>query len=418
MSQQGNYDEARAELTRVLALRRELGDRHGEAAARHELARDRCRAGQLRRGPRRAHRASSRCAASSATATAKPTPATTSPGSTVEQGNYERARAPSSPRVLALRRELGDRHGEAVTRHAARPDRRQQGNYDEARAELSARPRAAPRARRPPRRSRHPPRARPDRRRAGQQRRGPRRAHPRPRAVPRARRPRERGCRARGSRRARRRRRLTARSADRAGAPAPSRPAALLRSASMLLWDDDEPLEELAAIDDADELCRQLLASRGGWGSSTRHAEVVELWAAQRALRTDPARLDELLRSADASEPRHRGALIHGLLDAADALGEAARRRLMRRGLQAARVRSAPHRARPDVRARRPRQGPPPGETPTPARRSAHGDRAARLSTARACSTRMSPCRPGPTAIGALTSVGVLGRARYGSERE
>ena len=209
----------------------------------------------------------------------------------------------------------------------------------------------------------------------------------------------------------------------------------------MLLWDDDEPLEELAAIDDAEELCRQLLASRGGWGSSTRHAEAVELlanvhgsgelpaslvalllctcrrwhrvtaklivaieasgllgdadldelsewclayqheivyplawlspewlevdletgasetstvdedtlvrhrvrfepplrrWAARRALRTDPARLDELLRSADAFEPRHRDALIHGLLDAADALDVAARRALVRRGLQAA----------------------------------------------------------------------------------
>jgi len=208
----------------------------------------------------------------------------------------------------------------------------------------------------------------------------------------------------------------------------------------MLLWDDDEPLEELAAIDDADELCRELLAS-GGWGSSTRHMEAVELlanvhgsgelpaslvalllctcwrwhrvtaklivaiedsgllgdadldelsewclsyeheivyplewlspqwleidletgtsetraadedtlvrhrvrfepplrrWAARRALRADPARLDELLQSADAFAPRHRDAVIHGLLDAADALDVPTRRALVQRGLQAA----------------------------------------------------------------------------------
>jgi hypothetical protein len=46
-----------------------------------------------------------------------------------------------------------------------------------------------------------------------------------------------------------------------------------------VLWDDDAPLEELAAIGDAEELCRQLLASPWGWGSSTRHMEAVELLA-------------------------------------------------------------------------------------------------------------------------------------------
>lgn len=61
-------------------------------------------------------------------------------------------------------------------------------------------------------------------------------------------------------------------------------------------------------------------------------------WAARRALGTDPRRLGELLRSADAFEPRHRDALIHGLLDAADALDQAARHRLVRRGLRAARA--------------------------------------------------------------------------------
>lgn len=37
--------------------------------------------------------------------------------------------------------------------------------------------------------------------------------------------------------------------------------------------------QELVAIDDAEELCRRLLASPWGWGSSTRHAEAVELLA-------------------------------------------------------------------------------------------------------------------------------------------
>ncbi len=193
--------------------------------------------------------------------------------------------------------------------------------------------------------------------------------------------------------------------------------------------------EELVAIGDAEELCRRLLAS-WGWGSSTRHAEAVELlanvqgtselpmsfvalmlctcrrwnrvtmrliaaiqdsglldgaaldelaesllsheqvisyplawvssqdfndghsisrtvdedtlahhrvsvkpplrrWAAQRALRSTPARLDELLRAAEPFKPRDRDAVIHGLLDAADVLDEPRRRGLLDRGLGA-----------------------------------------------------------------------------------
>jgi hypothetical protein len=56
-------------------------------------------------------------------------------------------------------------------------------------------------------------------------------------------------------------------------------------------------------------------------------------WAAQRALRSKPARLGELLSAADLFEPRHRDALIHGLLDAADVLDEPSRRELIDRGL-------------------------------------------------------------------------------------
>jgi hypothetical protein len=38
-----------------------------------------------------------------------------------------------------------------------------------------------------------------------------------------------------------------------------------------------DAVDELAAIDDADELCRLLLGNPGGWGRSTRPAEAVEL---------------------------------------------------------------------------------------------------------------------------------------------
>jgi hypothetical protein len=60
-------------------------------------------------------------------------------------------------------------------------------------------------------------------------------------------------------------------------------------------------------------------------------------WAAQRALRSDPVRLEDLLRAAELFELRHHGALIHGLLDAADFLDEPHRRDLIRCGLNATR---------------------------------------------------------------------------------
>jgi hypothetical protein len=209
-----------------------------------------------------------------------------------------------------------------------------------------------------------------------------------------------------------------------------------------VLWDDDAPLEELAASSDAEELCRRLLASPWSYGSSTRHAEAVDLlakvirgtgdlpasfvalllctcrrwdrvtarlvagiegsgllsddelddlaeslladelvisyplawvspqwldvdlrdgagrvytvdedtlaehrpslepplrrWAARRALPADPEQLDHLLSAASRLEPRHRDALIHGLLDAADVLDENRQRSLVRRGLESA----------------------------------------------------------------------------------
>ncbi len=57
-------------------------------------------------------------------------------------------------------------------------------------------------------------------------------------------------------------------------------------------------------------------------------------WAAARALRSDPGRLDDLLASTGSLPPRHRDAALQGLLDAADALEEGDCRRLARRGLR------------------------------------------------------------------------------------
>src|SRR5271166_338435 len=209
----------------------------------------------------------------------------------------------------------------------------------------------------------------------------------------------------------------------------------------------DPAMGELAAARDSDELCRLLVQSPWGWGSSTRHGEAVSLlrglrggtlpgslvalllctcrrwdrvtakliaaveecgvlsgpdldelaeslvsdevvavfplawisgqwlelgtadgttrtvqvsdeavarderrvepplrrWAAARALRNDPARLEELLERADGMPPGHRDAFLHGLLDAADGLDAARTRRLVSRALRSgiARVRRA-----------------------------------------------------------------------------
>jgi hypothetical protein len=44
-----------------------------------------------------------------------------------------------------------------------------------------------------------------------------------------------------------------------------------------VLRTDQDAVDELVAVKDADELCRLLLGNPGGWGRSTRHAEAVEL---------------------------------------------------------------------------------------------------------------------------------------------
>lgn len=222
------------------------------------------------------------------------------------------------------------------------------------------------------------------------------------------------------------------------GAPPPRSTSARAPRLRLVLRIGGDAFEEMVAIDDAEELCRRLIASPWGWGSSTLHPEAVELlaqvqgaselpasfvalmvctcrrwdrvtakliaavqdsallddaeldeladsflsheqvisypltwaspqwlavnidggagqihtvsedtlghhrvsvepplrrWAACRRLRSDPAGLGGLLRAAKLFEPRHRDALVHGLLDAADVLDEAGQRTLVTHGL-------------------------------------------------------------------------------------
>ena len=133
--EQGNYDEARAEFTWVLALCRELGDLRGEAVTRHELVQidvaqgnyDEARAELTRVLARRRDLGDRHSEAVTRHALA---------WIDVARGRYDEARAELIP-VLALFRELGDLHGEAVTRHDLARIDVAQGNYDEARAELT-----------------------------------------------------------------------------------------------------------------------------------------------------------------------------------------------------------------------------------------------------------------------------------------
>jgi hypothetical protein len=67
-------------------------------------------------------------------------------------------------------------------------------------------------------------------------------------------------------------------------------------------------------------------------------------WAAARALRNDPGRLDGLLEGADGLPPRHRDALLHGLLDVSASLPAGQRRQLVRRALRSGIARSAARR--------------------------------------------------------------------------
>ena len=59
--------------------------------------------------------------------------------------------------------------------------------------------------------------------------------------------------------------------------------------------ENDIALEELTAAKDADQLCRLLLRSAWGWGSSTRHREAVDLLRRTRGRGTLPGSFVALL---------------------------------------------------------------------------------------------------------------------------
>lgn len=86
---------------------------------------------------------------------------------------------------------------------------------------------------------------------------------------------------------------------------------------------------------DASARAAGLIVDEHTMAKARRHPEPpLRRWAAARALRADPGRLGDLLTSTGSLPPRHREAALHGLLDAADALEEGDRRRLVQRGLR------------------------------------------------------------------------------------
>jgi hypothetical protein len=100
-----------------------------------------------------------------------------------------------------------------------------------------------------------------------------------------------------------------------------------------LAWLSPQWLE----VDLDDGTSRAITVSENALGQCrASFAPSLRRWAARRALRADPSRVDDLLQRATTFGPRHGDALIHGLLDAADALQASQRRSLVARGLRTA----------------------------------------------------------------------------------
>jgi hypothetical protein len=97
------------------------------------------------------------------------------------------------------------------------------------------------------------------------------------------------------------------------------------------LWTCPQGLD----LDPPDEATPDFVVDEDTMAQTRRHPEPpLRRWAAARALRSDPRRLDDLLASISSLPPRHPDATLHGLLDAADVLAEGDRRRLVRRALR------------------------------------------------------------------------------------
>lgn len=97
------------------------------------------------------------------------------------------------------------------------------------------------------------------------------------------------------------------------------------------LWACPEGL----AFDASDDEAPAFVIDERTTVKARRHAEPpMRRWAAARALRHDPKRLDGLLACTRTLPLRHRDAALHGLLDSAGALEEDDRRQLVRLGLR------------------------------------------------------------------------------------
>jgi hypothetical protein len=77
----------------------------------------------------------------------------------------------------------------------------------------------------------------------------------------------------------------------------------------------DPAIEDLAAARDSDELCRLLLQSPWGWGSSTRHEEAVSLLCGTRGRGTLPGSLVALLLCTCRRWDRVTGRLLAAIED-------------------------------------------------------------------------------------------------------
>jgi hypothetical protein len=92
-----------------------------------------------------------------------------------------------------------------------------------------------------------------------------------------------------------------------------------------VLWDDDAPFDELAATEDAEELCRRLLASPWGWRSSTSHLEAIELLAKVRGTSELPASFVALMVCTCPRWDRVTARLIAAVEDAPRSAGDRGR---------------------------------------------------------------------------------------------
>lgn len=134
--EQGDHERAESELCAVLTIRRELGDRRGEAAAQHELAVIDSQRGEL---PQARDTFDGVLAIHRELGDRRGEAATRHELAVIDQlqGDLARARTGFST-ALEIQRELGDRRGEAAARHELAVIDGLEGVSDRARSEFEA----------------------------------------------------------------------------------------------------------------------------------------------------------------------------------------------------------------------------------------------------------------------------------------